>query len=71
LLPAWPFRDPETIEIILVRIQKPVETYDMESYNRKAVCPNSLTALLNIFFLKILPFLLNIADIIVVEYLII
>jgi hypothetical protein len=48
-----------------VRIQKPVVTYDIVSYNRKAVCLNLFAALPNVFLIiKILPLLFNIANVI-------
>jgi hypothetical protein len=47
-----------------VRIQKPVVTYDTVSYYIIAVCLNLFAALPNVFILKILPFLLNFADVI-------
>jgi hypothetical protein len=44
-----------------VRIQKPVVTYGIVSYDRKAVRPNLCAALPNIFIFEILPFLLNLS----------
>jgi hypothetical protein len=48
-----------------VRVQKPEVTYDIVSYCRKAVGPNFFSALPNVHFNYILPFLLNIAHFII------
>jgi hypothetical protein len=46
-----------------VRIQKPVVTYDVVSYYRKAVCSNLFAALPNIFYHLNFTILLSIADV--------
>jgi hypothetical protein len=47
-----------------VRIQKPVITYDIVTCDKKAACPDLLQCCQMFFIIKILPFLLNISDVI-------